>query len=210
MVALEGDGLKRLVLAVSGASGAIYAVRMMKFCLESELECEVVASRYGRLLLKQECGLDLNRDPIGEWIQDRYGWVEHTGRINIHRADDMEAPLASGSCSWDSMVVIPCSMKTLSALARGAASNLIERAADVTLKERRRLVVVPRETPLNLIHIENMKLLTMAGAIVAPAMPAFYQKPGGIVDIADFMAGRVLSLLGIENELYRPWQGTDQ
>ena len=115
--------------------------------------------------------------------------------------------IASGSQRWDGMVVIPCSMKTLAGIAAGAASNLVERAADVTLKERRPLVLVPRETPLNLIQLENLTRVARAGAIVVPAMPAFYQKPQSFEDLADFIVGRVLSLLHIEHSLFQPWEG---
>jgi len=127
--------------------------------------------------------------------------------MTIHPAGDQGAEIASGSGQIAGMVVIPCSMKTLSGIARAAATNLIERAADVTLKERRRLILVPRETPLNLVHIENMRTVTLAGGSIVPAMPAFYQKPETLEDIADFIAGRVLSLLDEPHELYPAWTG---
>ena len=119
----------------------------------------------------------------------------------------MGASIASGSQRWDGMVIVPCSMKTLSAVAHGAASNLIERAADVSLKERRPLVMVPRETPMSLVHVENLRTVTLAGAMLVPAMPAFYYKPQSFEDLADFIAGRGLELLGIRHDLFRPWEG---
>jgi 4-hydroxy-3-polyprenylbenzoate decarboxylase len=126
--------------------------------------------------------------------------------VRVHREQDLDSQVASGSQIWDAMVVIPCSMKTLAGIAGGAASNLVERAADVSLKERRPLVLVPRETPLNTIHLENMLRAARAGCAIVPAMPAFYSKPRTFEDLADFLAGRVLALLGVPHRLYPPWQ----
>jgi 4-hydroxy-3-polyprenylbenzoate decarboxylase len=125
----------------------------------------------------------------------------------LHPLGDLSATLASGSARSDGMVVVPCSMKTLSGIAHGLSQNLIERAADVTLKEHRPLILVPRETPMNLIHLRNMVLATEAGAMMLPAMPAFYQNPETFDDLADFIAGRILSLLKIEHDLFPAWKG---
>jgi 4-hydroxy-3-polyprenylbenzoate decarboxylase len=200
---------KRLVVAVTGASGSLYAVRFLKACLEGGIEVELVVSDYGQRLLIEECGLNLKAQDLPGWIAAT--WPDEarpvTGTLRRHAAHDLGAPIASGSQRWDGMVVVPCSMKTLSGIARGAASNLIERAADVTLKERRPLVLVPRETPLHLIHVENMRAAALAGATLVPAMPAFYQKPRRLEDLGDFIAGRVLQVLGLPQELVLPWQG---
>jgi len=201
------DQARRIVVAVTGASGAIYAVRLLKSCLESGHLVELVCSDYGKRLLIEECGLNLKTETVEAWLDRSYGARERPGEIRVHHDRDLGAQIASGSQRWDGMVVIPCSMKTLSGIARGAASNLIERSADVTLKERRPLVLVPRETPLNLIQIENMGLAARAGAAIVPAMPAFYQRPSSFEELADFVAGRALSLLGIRNELVPPWKG---
>lgn len=196
----------RLVTAVTGASGALYAVRFVKAALELGLRLELVATDYGLRLLIEECELNLKTTSFEEWIDSRYGARERPGSVRVHREQDLDASIASGSQPWDAMVVIPCSMKTLSGIAHGRASNLVERAADVTLKEGRPLVLVPRETPLNLIHLDNMTRVARAGARLVPAMPAFYTKPRTLDDVADFIAGRVLSLLGITHELFRAWK----
>ncbi len=200
-------GMKRLIVAVTGASGAIYAVRLIKACLELGHRVELIASEYGKRLLIEECELNLKTDVLEPWLDRRYGQAERPGTVELHRERDLGAAIASGSQHWDGMVVVPCSMKTLSGIARGAASNLIERAADVTLKERRALVLVPRETPLNLIQLENLRAAALAGASIVPAMPAFYNRPGSFEDLADFIAGRVLSVLGVRHELVTPWKG---
>lgn len=197
----------RLVVAVTGASGAIYAARLLKALLESGARVELVVSDYGHRLLVEELDLNLKKEPLGAWLDRTWGKTERAGSVTLHGDRELGAPIASGSQRWDAMAVIPCSMKTLSAIARGAASNLVERAADVTLKERRPLILVPRETPLNLIHIENLRSAALAGAAIVPAMPAFYQKPRTFEDLADFVAGRVLSLAGIEHDLFRAWEG---
>ena len=203
---MSGGTKKRLVVAVTGASGALYAVRLLKAALELGLEIDLVASDYGRRLLIEECDLNLKTTEVGAWLGRRYGASDLSGRIRLHREQDLDAGIASGSQHWAGMVVIPCSMKTLSGIAVGSASNLIERSADVTLKERRPLVLVPRETPLNLIQLENLTRVARAGAIVVPAMPAFYYGPQSLEDLADFIVGRVFSVLGIRHSLFTAWK----
>jgi 4-hydroxy-3-polyprenylbenzoate decarboxylase len=198
---------RRLVVAVTGASGAIYAVRFLKAALEAAVDVDLIVSDYGQRLLIEECELNLKTTSLPEWLDRAYGVGQRPGRLAVHREHDLGSAVASGSCARDGMVVIPCSMKTLAGIAHGLASNLIERAADVTLKERRPLVVVPRETPLNLIQLENLARLARAGVSIVPAMPAFYYKPSRFEDLADFIAGRVLSLLHIEHRLFAPWEG---
>jgi 4-hydroxy-3-polyprenylbenzoate decarboxylase len=198
---------RRIVVAVTGASGAIYAVRFIKACLELGAQVELIPSDYGKRLLIEECDLNLKNTTIESWLDQSYGAVSRPGGVQVHNPHDMGDSIASGSQRWDAMVVVPCSMKTLSGVAHGAASNLIERAADVTLKESRPLVLVPRECPLNLIQLENMTRIARAGARIVPAMPAFYFKPESFEDLADFVAGRVLSLLEIPHRLYEPWDG---
>jgi 4-hydroxy-3-polyprenylbenzoate decarboxylase len=199
----------RLVVAITGASGAIYALRFLKAVLELGLRVEAVVTDYGHRLLIEECGLNLKTTTIPSWLDERYGKAPRAGSVTVYREQDLDAPIASGSQSWDAMIVIPCSMKTLSGIAHGQASNLVERAADVTLKERRPLVLVPRETPLNLIHLENMTRALRAGAHIVPAMPAFYHAPASFEDLADFIAGRVLSLIGLRHDLVPPWNSRD-
>jgi 4-hydroxy-3-polyprenylbenzoate decarboxylase len=198
--------MRRLVVAVTGASGALYAVRLLKACLELGLQIELVVSDYGRRLLIEECDLNLKVESCHAWLDRNCGKLERPGTLRLHAAADLGASVASGSQQWDGMVVVPCSMKTLSGISQGRASNLVERAADVSLKERRPLVLVPRETPLNLIHLENMTRAARAGAVLVPAMPGFYYGPGNLDDLADFIVGRVLSVLGIRHSLFRPWK----
>ena len=168
---------------------------------------ELVASDFGRRLLRDEIGPQAAAERLAEYLAERYGGDVRAGSLVLHSNRDVGASIASGSHSCDSMAVVPCSMKTLAGIAHGASRNLIERAADVMLKERRRLVVVPRETPMSLPQLRNLVLCAEAGAVVLPAMPAFYQQPHSIDDLADFMAGKILSALGFEHELYPAWTG---
>jgi 4-hydroxy-3-polyprenylbenzoate decarboxylase len=197
------------VVGVTGASGGLYAVRLLKALLEIGIDVDLVVTDYGRRLLIEECDLNLKATELGAWLDRVYGPVERRGEITEHRIHDLGSPIASGSRNWDGMVVVPCTMKTLAGIASGTSSNLIERAADVSLKERRPLVLVPREAPLNTIQIENLLRAARAGASIVPAMPAFYQKPRSFEDLADFLAGRVLAVLGIPHALFEPWPSTD-
>ena len=196
-----------IVVAVTGASGAIYATRLMRALLAGGHKVHLIVSKYGRYLLHEELGFKPDKETVLEMLQRLYGKdVTNAGELVEYGFSDMTSQLASGSVSTHGMVVVPCSAKTLAGIAHGSSANLIERAADVTLKERRPLVVVPRETPLNLIQLRNLTAVAEAGAAVLPAMPAFYHKPSSFDDLADFIAGRALNLLHIEHELFTPWR----
>ena len=164
-------------------------------------------SKYGRYVIHEE----LDWAPDGESLLEfliRVGGAEvENGTLEEHNVNDLTRAISSGSAPCDGMVVVPCSAKTLSSIAHGTSSNLIERTADVTLKERRPLVLVVRETPMNLIQLRNMVSVAEAGAAVLPAMPAFYQKPKTFEDLGDFIAGRALGLLGLDHELFSRWTG---
>ncbi len=199
------DTSRRIVLAITGASGALYAVRTLAALLAAGQTVDVIASEYGRRLLVEEIGPDARLDRLQDLLESKYGQDVRRGRWTAYSNRDLGARIASGSRGADAMVVVPCSMKTLAAIAHGLSRSLVERAADVMLKERRPLIVVPRETPLSLPQLRNMVACAEAGAIVVPAMPGFYQQPRTIDDLADFMAGRILSLLHIPHSLYPVW-----
>ena len=201
------DNRRTVAVGITGASGAIYATRTAAALLAAGCRVELVASDFGRRLLRDEIGPHAAAERLAEHLAERYGDEVRAGSLVLHSNRDMGASIASGSHACDSMAVVPCSMKTLAGIAHGASRNLIERAADVMLKERRRLVVVPRETPMSLPQLRNMVLCAEAGAVVLPAMPAFYQQPRSIDDLADFMAGKILSALGFEHALYPAWTG---
>lgn len=199
--------MKRIILAVTGASGAIYALRTLRALLIGGNHVDLIVSEYGWMLLREEGRFGGKRESFVEFLVDRYG-EEGVNRkaLTLNQFVDLSAPIASGSVPSDGMVIVPCSMKTLSAVARGSSGNLIERAADVTLKEKRPLVLVPRETPLNLIHLKNLVSAAEAGACIVPAMPAFYQNPKSFDDMADFISGRILNLLNIPHTLFSGWK----
>ena len=195
----------RVVIGVTGASGAIYAVRTMRAFVLAGWEVDLVVSTFGARLLRDEAGLDLDEESVPEFLGRTERLTNLPGRVVRYNENDLGAPISSGSYPVRGMVVVPCSTKTLSGIAHGSSLNLIERAADVTLKERRTLVVVPRETPVNLLHLRNMIAVTEAGGVVIPASPGFYQKPETFEDLADFIAGRVLNLFGLRQNLFTPW-----
>jgi 4-hydroxy-3-polyprenylbenzoate decarboxylase len=192
-------------IGVTGASGALYAIRTMAALLDAGCHLEIVVSEYGRRLLVDELGPDAKVDRLLELLVERYGEGARNGTFVVHSNRDLGAPIASGSHACEAFVIVPCSMKTLAGVAHGLSRNLIERAADVMLKERRRLVIVPRETPMSLPELRNMVLAAEAGAMVLPAMPAFYQQPKTLDDLAAFIAGKILGALGFEHRLYEPW-----
>jgi flavin prenyltransferase len=198
---------RSIVVAITGASGAIYATRTVAALLERGCHIELVVSDYGRRLLRDELGDDAAIDKLMDYLVAAYGEGVRAGTYTLHSNKDLGAKIASGSQNCDSMVIVPCSMKTLAGVANGLSRNLIERAADVMLKERRRLILLPRETPMSLPQLRNMVLCAEAGAMLMPAMPAFYQMPQTLDDLANFMAGKILAALGFEHELYPAWKG---
>lgn len=200
------DARRRIALAITGASGALYAVRTLAALLERGCEVELVVSDFGRRLLRDELGPEATIEEIVPYLSSRYGPGTKAGTLVALSNRDLGAGLASGSHSCEAMVVVPCSMKTLAGIAHGLSRTLIERAADVMLKERRPLIVVPRETPMSLPQLRNLVMCAEAGAMVLPAMPAFYQGATSLDDLADFMAGKILSSLGFPHDLYPGWK----
>ena len=204
---METKQAKSIAVGVTGASGAIYAVRTIAALLELGCQVDVVVSEFGRRLLRDELGEAAAVGVLETYLRDTYGSAIGNGTIRIHSNKDVGATIASGSYACAGMVIVPCSMKTLAGVANGLSRNLVERAADVMLKEHRRLVLVPRETPMSLPQLKNLVLCSEAGAVILPAMPAFYQRPRTFDDLADFMAGKILSALGFEHQLYPSWTG---
>jgi flavin prenyltransferase len=206
---MSTDSIARrsIAVAVTGASGAIYATRTIAALLECGCHIELVVSDYGRRLLRDELGDAASIDKLTDYLVSKYGGGVRSGTTTLYSNKDLGAKIASGSQPSEAMVIVPCSMKSMAGVAHGLSRSLIERAADVMLKERRPLVIVPRETPLSLPQMRNMLLCAEAGAIMLPAMPAFYQLPRTIDDLGDFMAGKILSVLGFEHTLYPSWKG---
>jgi 4-hydroxy-3-polyprenylbenzoate decarboxylase len=194
--------MSEVVVAITGASGAAYATRLLDVLLRAHERVHLVISPAGAQVLWTELGLRCEL----ESFDHRSLELSHgTERLIYHHHLDYSAPIASGSFKTSGMVICPCSMGTLAGVANGLSTNLIQRAADVHLKERRKLIVVPRETPLGSIQLENMKRLADAGAVVLPAMPGFYHQPKSIADLIDFVAGRICDQLGIDVDLVRRW-----
>ena len=185
---------RRLVVAITGASGAVYGVRLLQMVREiGDVETHLMVSEAGVLNLHHE--LDMDRKTVGALADV------------VHNVRDVGASIASGSFQSDGMIVAPCSMKTLASIAHGMSDNLITRAADVVLKERRRLVLMVRETPFNLAHLRNMTAVTEMGGVIFPPLPGFYQKPSSIAEMIDHTVGRVLDMFAIEHQMVPRWNG---
>jgi 4-hydroxy-3-polyprenylbenzoate decarboxylase len=206
--AVSFSGPRRFVVGISGASGAAYALRTLEQLLGLGHEVHLVVSEYGRRLLADEAGV--SRLDVAQLVPSLFATGAKEGpdpaRLIVHPHKDVGAVIASGSFLHHGMVVVPCSSVSLGAMASGSGSNLLTRAAMVTLKERRPLIVCHRETPLNLIDIQNMRRLTLAGAIIAPANPGFYLRPQSVQDIVDFVVGKILDLLRVEHTLNTRWE----
>ena len=189
-----------VVLAITGASGAPYAVRLLEVLARNRVPVWLIVSGHGWRLLQAETGIGdeaaLRQATGGDW-----------GTITVFADDDRGARPASGSARTAGMVICPCSMGTVSAVAHGSSRSLVERAADVTLKERRRLILVPRETPFSLVHLRNLTAVTEAGATVLPAAPGFYHRPAAVSDLVDFIVQRIVDHLDLGIEIAPRWQG---
>ena len=212
---------QRIVLGITGASGSIYAIRLLQVLVKAGYETHLVISPSGAAVLKQECDLTLdlrdpdleslvyfspawsNRSPLVDYGMTRSRQEE--GLLLYHRHDDFMTPIASGSFLTRAMVICPCSGSTLSGIARAASANLVQRAADVHLKEHRKLVLVPRETPLSAIQLENMHRLAQNNAVILPAMPGWYHGVKTLDCLVDFVVSRILDQIGIDNELMARW-----
>jgi flavin prenyltransferase len=195
-----------LVVAMTGASGAPYAVRLIHVLVRSGRRVHLTISPSAVQVLRDELGLEVDLDAFNPTAMG----LREGGRLVYYHHCDFSAGIASGSFPTGGMVVIPCSMSTIGSIASGVTTNLITRAADVHLKERRKLILVPRETPLSLIHLENMVRVTQAGAVVLPAMPGWYHHPRRLEDLVDFVVSRICDQLGIDNALAPRWGENDR
>lgn len=195
-----------IFVALTGASGSVYGLRLVEQLCLNGFQVTFSASCSGTAVCREETGLDLSGD-LERALQRLYQHLEVDSGVQLVHPDDLFCGAASGSSAPDAMVICPCSMGTLARIACGVSGNLIERSADVMLKERRPLLLVPRETPLSDIHLENMLKLSRSGARIVPAMPAFYTHPGSVLEMVDFVVGKLLDQLGIANDLYKRWDG---
>ncbi len=194
-----------ITLAITGASGSAYGLRLLQSLLDARRRVYLLLSRPGQLVIKMEQGLDLPSTPTDIQIFFTEYFQAQEGQLQVFGREQWTAPVASGSNPAEAMVVCPCTTSTLSSIACGASNNLLERAADVMLKEQRKLILVVRETPLSAIHLENMLKLARLGVVIMPACPGFYNQPQTVEEIIDFMVARVLDQLGIQHELAPRW-----
>ncbi len=197
--------LNTVTLALSGASGMAYGLRLLECLLHADLQVNLLVSQAAHIVAKQELGVSLPARAMDLEKQLSSSMDTRAGQLRVYGREDWNAPVASGSNAADAMVVCPCSMGTLAAIAHGMSDNLIERAADVMLKEQRKLILVPRETPFSVIHLENMLTLARMGAVILPANPGFYHLPQSIEGVIDFIVARILDQLGVAHELMARW-----
>ena len=198
-----------VIVAISGASGTIYGMRLLHFLLENNYKVELVISESAFKVAQAQINLNLSSNPkiLKEQVETYCGTSLHSrSKLNVWAHGDIAASISSGSYRTSAMVIIPASMGTIGAIASGTSDNLITRAADVCLKERRKLILVPREMPFGTIHLENLTRLSIAGAIIAPACPGFYHNPKDLNDAIDFVVGKVLDLIGIDHSLLKRWR----
>ncbi len=197
--------MNTVTLALSGASGMAYGLRLLECLLAADLEVNLLVSQAAHIVAKQELGVALPARASDLEAQLTDGMNARDGQLRVYGREDWNAPVASGSNAADAMVVCPCSMGTLAAIANGISDNLIERAADVMLKEQKKLILVPREAPFSTLHLENMLRLSRMNAVILPANPGFYQRPQSVDDLIDFIVARILDQLGIGHALMARW-----
>lgn len=198
-----------VTLALTGASGMPYALCLLESLLKADRTVYLLYSQAAQVVARQELDLDFPSSSRDLQMQLRERYVHLPGQLQVFGREEWFAPIASGSSVADAMVVCPCTMGTLAAIAAGMSDNLIERAADVTLKEQRKLVLVPRETPFSALHLENMLKLARLGAVILPANPGFYHHPESVQDVVDFVVARILDHLGVPHQLVARWGETD-
>lgn len=199
---------KTICLAFTGASGMPYGIRLLECLLEAGCHVQLLYSQVAQIVAKQEMALELpgRAKETQSFFRERYANLP--GELHVYGREEWFAPVASGSNPPDAMVICPCTMGTLAAIAQGLASNLIERAADVALKEGRKLILVPRETPFSVLHLENMLRLSRAGAVILPPNPGFYHHPKKVEDLIDFVVARILDQLAVPHALMQRWGDT--
>lgn len=190
--------MKKIVIGITGASGSIYSVRLVEELLKKGIFVHIICTDNGKKVMKFETNLDIDK-----WIKDLEEKYNH---VKLEDINNLFSGVASGSFKFDAMIILPCSMGTLAEISNGLSKNLLCRAADVALKENRKLIIVPRETPLNAIHLENMLKLSKLGVSILPAMPGFYHKPESMADLINFVVGKILDSLSIENNLFTKWE----
>lgn len=197
---------KRWILGITGATGSVYGIRLLEVLNRNGAGVDLILSEAAKIVMREEMGIDLppeaaaSRDTLGKAFE------MDTETLAVFGNRDFETPPASGSHPAEGMIIAPCTMGTLAAVACGLADNLIRRAADVMIKQRRPLILLPRETPLSTLHLENMLKLSRLGVVILPPMPAFYHKPESIDDLVDYVVGRVLDVIGMDHSLYRRWK----
>jgi flavin prenyltransferase len=198
-------GSSTITLALTGASGLAYGLRLLECLLGANAQVNLLVSQAAHIVAKHELALTLPARPADLQRQLAETYCATGGQLKVYGRDDWFAPVASGSAKVDAMVVCPCSMGTLAGIAHGLSDNLIKRAADVMLKENRKLILVPREAPFSAVHLENMLKLARMNAVILPANPGFYHHPASIEDLIDFIVARILDQLGIKHDLLPAW-----
>ncbi len=200
--------MKPYIVGISGSSGVVYGLRLTRVLAELGYDLILTITDAARLVIHEEVGIEIDDLGSDDFLKSLFK-PEVLERVKYYHYKDLLAPVSSGSFRTRGMVIMPCSVSTLSQIAHGASQNLLERAADVVIKEKRKLILVPRETPLSAIHLENMLKLARLGVDIVPANPGFYGRPKRIDDLIDFVVGKVLDLLGIEAELFERWKGKE-
>ena len=191
--------MRKIILGLTGASGSVYFLRLAQQLSQQEVELHLIASQHGEKVLQYEAGVALR--------EQLKLWSKNSAKVILEDNSNLFSSVASGSSRFDAMAVVPCSMSTLAKLAHGVTDTLLTRAADVMMKERRKVVLVPREMPLSTLHLKNMTELSQLGVTILPAMPGFYGRPETMDDLIDFVVGKTLDCLEIENQLYKRWEG---